>query len=75
MGTRFDYDILTATTEPPSDYQYVARVGSILRHSGNASEIVPWSEHQIPEMWGMTEDEAYTKLENLIKEWIATQEQ
>jgi hypothetical protein len=53
----------------------MARVGHIMRNSSDNPEIVPWHEHRIPETWGLTEEEAYNKLENAIKEWIATQEQ
>ena len=74
MATYFDYDIITLETEPTSDYRYVARVGRIVRNLGDHSEIIPWQEHQIPEMWGFTQDEAYNKLENAIKEWILAQD-
>ena len=73
MATHFDYDIITLEAEPSSDYRYIARVGHIVRNRGGDSEAVPWHEHQIPEMWGFTEDEAYNKLENAIREWIAAQ--
>lgn len=75
MATHFDYDIITLEAQPSSDYRFTARVGHIMRNSGGAPEIVPWHEHQIPEMWGFTEEEAYHKLEQAIKDWIATQEQ
>jgi hypothetical protein len=74
MATHFDYDIITLEAEPPSDYRYIARVGHIVRNCGDYSETVPWHEHQIPEMWGFTQDESYNKLENAIKKWIAAQD-
>ena len=75
MATHFDYDIITLEAQPPSDYRYTARVGHIVRNSGGIPEIVAWHEHRIPETWGLTEEEAYNKLENAIKDWIAIQEQ
>jgi hypothetical protein len=74
MTTNFDYDIITLEAQPTSDYRYLARIGRIVRNLGTDAQVVPWHEHQIPEMWGLTQEEAYNKLENAIKEWIATQE-
>jgi hypothetical protein len=74
MATHFDYDIVILEAHPSSDYRYIARVGTILRNSAEDSKTVSWHEHRIPEMWGMSQDEAYEKLENLIHEWIATQQ-
>jgi len=73
MATNFDYEIITLEAERSSDYRYVARVGHIVRNCGDYPETVFWHEHQIPDMWGFTQEEAYHKLENTIKEWIAAQ--
>ena len=73
MVTHFNYDIITLEAKQPSDYGYIARVGHILRNRSNYSETVFWHEHQIPETWGFTKEEAYNKLENAIKEWIEIQ--
>ncbi|MBA3871010.1 MAG: hypothetical protein H0X30_17850 [Anaerolineae bacterium] len=75
MTDIFVYEIITLKAEPSSDYRFIARVGSITRNWGDKPEIVLWYEHQLSEVWGMTEEEAYNKLENMIKDWIAKQKQ
>jgi hypothetical protein len=74
MGVYFEYEIITLKSHPSSDYEYLARIGSIVRHLDDRHETVSWDEHRIPESWGMSQDEAYNNLETLIKAWIATQE-
>lgn len=75
MGDKYDYHIATEKLNSPiggSKYHYAAKLERLVINPGPNVQVVPFSEHQIGEVWGVTEDEARQKLTKMINEWIAS---
>jgi len=69
---KYYYDIETRPLIPPigRTYNFFAVV-RLYRRGDKKNERV---DHDFGEVWGCTEQEAYSKMEAKVKEWIASQD-
>jgi hypothetical protein len=78
MRNEYRYQIRTEEIAPlytgDSTYFYAGQVGKIVRNPGPNHQIVPFSEYQLGEVWGVTAEDAYNKQKEQIEAWITEQQ-
>lgn len=75
MKSRYDYDIVTEKIRPLGQYHYAAKLNFLVRL--NEKPGGPGARLGIPtslgERWGKTSEEAHSKMQEAVEQWISEQ--